>query len=185
MVKSVVFTIQHHLHYLEQSITILKAIKLKFPNAKRYIAFHSVPGATAKTIALRAQQFGFEPLHQYGDVENLDRYDDIDLHIGYRLHGHITFLRKRKPSILMVEDARAFGFSRTEGTAHGCIDAYNLKIQDADDTAPARCMEFVDSQLKSGFKEYQNIFDFIDSTYESVICPLFDKIAEATQLEAI
>lgn len=184
-VKSVVFTVQHHTHYLEQSIALLKGIKRTFPEAKLYIALHSVPGIVAKTVALRANQLGFETLHQYGDIENLEIYNNIDLHIGYRLHGHITFLRKRKPSLLMVEDARAYGFSRTEGTAHGCIDAYDLDTMDADESAVDKAIDFIDLELKSGFNGYSSVFDFIDTTYQSSVAPHFDKIANATMSDII
>lgn len=184
-IKTLVFTIQHHLHYLEQSIALLKEIKKYFPKTKLYIAMHSVPSASARTVSDRANQLGYETLKLYGDVANLERYNEIDLHIGYRLHGHITFLRKRKPSILMVEDARAFGLSRTKGTAHGCIDAYNPEIADIDENAPKKAMEFIDEQVLSNFSDYNHIFDFIDATYKSFISPYFDKIAKTTLKEII
>lgn len=184
-VKSVAFTIQHHTHYLEQSIAMLKGIKRTFPNAKLYIAHHSVPSIVARSVAARANQLGFEVIEQFGDIENLERYNDVDLHIGYRLHGHITFLRKRKPSVLMVEDARAYGFSRTEGTSHGCIDAFDLSTMDADESAVDRAMDFIQSEYNSGFEAYSNVFDFIDETFKSFVSPHFDKIAKTTLQETL
>ena len=38
------------------------------------------------------------------DEKKIDMYLDFDLHIGYRVHAHIYFLSKSKPSILLHED---------------------------------------------------------------------------------
>jgi polysaccharide pyruvyl transferase WcaK-like protein len=48
-----------------------------------------------------------------GSYKNLDFYKNIDLHIGFRLHGHIWFIRNRKPSILIAEDGRSSGYLET------------------------------------------------------------------------
>lgn len=42
-IKSMVFTIQHHPKYLEQSYILLDLIKKNFPDIKYYVAFHSKP----------------------------------------------------------------------------------------------------------------------------------------------
>jgi hypothetical protein len=176
-IKSLVFTIQHHVKYLEQSLALLKLLRKEFPDAKRYVAFHSVPGVVPQAVAARAAELGFGVMHQYGDVANLEKYDDIDLHVGYRLHGHIYFLRQRKPSVLMVEDARAFGVANTEGTAYGCIDAFSLKTTEADERAPDIAMEFLRSRIKDRFKGYHELFSFVDRTYAGFIAPYFDSLA--------
>ena len=172
-IKSIVFTIQHHPKYLEQSLILLDFIKKTFPDIKYYVAFHSKPGKMPLEVAHYAQNLGFELLHLYGDFKNLEIYNNIDLHIGYRLHGHITFLRKRKPSILMIEDARAFGFAHTQGTHHGTIEALCLKTMSADMTAPEKAMDFLKTQIKNDFLDYHNVFSFIDETYNDVVKPFF------------
>lgn len=40
-IRSVVFTIQHHERYEAQSFGLLALIKVRFPDAKLYVAFHS------------------------------------------------------------------------------------------------------------------------------------------------
>jgi polysaccharide pyruvyl transferase WcaK-like protein len=49
------------------------------------------------------------------EIKNINIYNDFDLCIGYRLHAHIYFLRKNKPSILLNEDGRGKSFSFTLG----------------------------------------------------------------------
>ncbi|MCA8906343.1 MAG: polysaccharide pyruvyl transferase family protein [Rhodospirillaceae bacterium] len=176
-IQSLVFTVQHHLQYLEQSIELLKRIKAAFPGAKRYVALHSKPNAISSTVAARAAQLGFETLHQYGDIAKLEAYKAIDLHIGYRLHGHICFLRYRKPSILMVEDARSFGFAQTPGTAVGCFDAFDTGMGEPDAAAPARAMDFLQGEIAQGFQGYKPLFGFVDQTYREIVEPYFRSLA--------
>lgn len=179
-IASVVFTIQHYDRYAAQSLRLLDLIKARFPVAKRYVAFHSKIGPKPQKIADYAVSLGFTELHLYGDVNNLAVYDDIDLHIGYRLHGHISFLRRRKPSILMVEDARSYGLAHTPGTNVGCFEALSLATLEADPTAPEKAMKFVDSQIDRGFQDYQRVFSFIDKTYLEFVKPYFDHLARKT-----
>ncbi len=179
-ITSVVFTIQHHDRYHAQSLHLLDLIKSRFPDARRYVAFHSQAGPRPQKIADYAVSLGFVELHLYGDVNNLAVYDDIDLHIGYRLHGHISFLRRRKPSILMVEDARSYGLAHTPGTDVGCFEALSLATMEADPTAPLKAMEFVDGQIDQGFRDYQRVFSFVDKTYREFVKPYFDNLAGKT-----
>ncbi|SEH87874.1 Polysaccharide pyruvyl transferase [Halobacillus karajensis] len=48
-----------------------------------------------------------------GGAKKLSHYKNYDLHVGFRLHGHIWFLRNRKPSLLLGEDGRGFGHLQT------------------------------------------------------------------------
>ncbi|WP_157727518.1 polysaccharide pyruvyl transferase family protein [Stappia sp. ES.058] len=177
-VPAVAVSLQHGISYLEQSVELLKAVKKRFPDSRRYVALHSARSPLAAILEARAKQLGFEPLHLFGAAEGLDAYGEIDLHIGYRLHAHIHFIRNRKPSVLMVEDARSFGFSRTPGTAHGCIQASHGRLGDPDEDAVDRAMAFLQTQIERGFAEYEKVFGFVDATYRSVIDPAMDRIVE-------
>lgn len=179
-INSVVFTIQHHDRYDAQSFKLLELIKERFPESKLYVAFHSKVGPKPQKIANHAVSLGFTELHLYGDVSNLEVYDSMDLHIGYRLHGHISFLRRRKPSILLVEDARSFGLAHTPGTDVGCFEALSLETMEADMLAPDMAMNFVEEQIQCNFQDYQRVFRFIDKTYNEFVRPYFDDLAAKT-----
>lgn len=177
-VETVAITLQHHVQYLEQSVQLMKSIRANFPEVRRFVSLHSKPGAMYKTLETRAKQLGCEILHLYGDVENLDRYASIDLHVGYRLHGHIHFLRKRKPSILLVEDARSWGFAHTPGTDVGCFDAFDAGAGEPNEFAPEKAVSFLSEQISCDFEGYRPVFEFIDRTYQSVVAPMMDRISE-------
>jgi len=181
-IGSVVFTIQHHSHYEAQSFKLLGLVKARFPEAKLYVAFHSKIGPQSQKIADYAVALGFTELHLYGDVKNLNVYDSIDLHIGYRLHGHISFLRRRKPSVLLVEDARSFGLAHTAGTDVGCFEALTLETMEADMAVPDIAMAYIDSQIKDCFNDYHRLFSFVDSTYIEFVRPFFDRLAQKTRV---
>lgn len=177
-VESVVFTIQHHDRYDQQSFEVLRLIKRRFDSARLFVAFHSKPNKRSQKVAAFAATLGFEPLALSGDVANLDVYDGIDLHIGYRLHGHISFLRRRKPSVLLVEDARSFGLANTPGTEVGCVDALAVEAMIGDICAPEKVIQYVEAQMENGFSDYNSVFEFVDATYATVIKPYFDNLAK-------
>lgn len=176
-IASIVFTIQHHDRFDSQSLDLLRLIKERFGKARLFIAFHSKPNKRSLKISAFAAGLGFETLLLSGDVENLGVYDEIDLHIGYRLHGHIAFLRRRKPSVLLVEDARSFGLANTTGTHVGCFDTLSMVTMLGDESVPERVMEYVEAQIGNGFSDYPSVFDFVDTTYKKVIEPYFDDLA--------
>jgi hypothetical protein len=119
-VRAYAFTIGHHPKYDEQARALLKSLRQNFPKAKAYISLHSRPNHFSSDLAQYAvNQLGYEVIFTYGEIENLLLYNNIDLHVGYRLHGHIYFLRNRKPSVLIAEDIRAYGFSESKDTRHG------------------------------------------------------------------
>ena len=49
------------------------------------------------------------------ELDRIAFYDESDIHIGYRVHGHLRFLAARKPSVLLEEDGRGGGFTQVLG----------------------------------------------------------------------
>jgi hypothetical protein len=178
-IKSIVFTVQHHAKYFEQSLEVLDLINRLYPDACKYVSMHSKPNNCSLKVVKYAVGIGFDLLDLYGESKNLDAYNGMDLHVGYRLHGHISFLRRRKPSILMVEDARSYGFSRTSGTSYGCLDAYD-EVNDRVSLSAVRELEsFLAGQSISCFEGFKSVFNFIDQTYTDFILPYFKKISNS------
>jgi hypothetical protein len=111
--------------YDEQCIEVINLLADSFSGAKIYCSFHRGLMAdefTASEEELRvgivqdaATKRGMEIVDASYDVSKIDFYEGCDLHIGYRLHGHIDFLSMRKPSILLNIDARGKGFGDTVG----------------------------------------------------------------------
>lgn len=59
-----------------------------------------------------------------GSMDGFHVYDNIDLHIGYRVHSHIYCLSHRIPTILIEEDARGAGINQALGLP--AIQNYNF-----------------------------------------------------------
>jgi len=176
-IQSVVFTIQHKPKFSKQSFEMLDLIRSEFPDATLYVAYHSEANEKSKEVAGYAKSLGYIEINMAGRVEGLSLYDEIDLHIGYRLHGHIYFLRKRKPSLLLIEDARAFGIANTGPLSVGTFDAVTADGTSVDDSAPQRVIEYARHQVRNGFEDYFEVFCYIDKTYSAVVRPYFDQFA--------
>ena len=128
-IKKVVFTTpQFHTMprlYDKQCIEVIDLLADSFSDAKIYCSFHR--GLKADEFTTReeeprlqavqdaANRRGLEIVDASYDVSKIDFYEECDLHVGYRLHGHIDFLSMRKPSILLNIDARGKGFGDTVG----------------------------------------------------------------------
>lgn len=176
-VESIAVTIQHKRKFLGQSKKLLNLLRRDFSGANLYIVHHSVPTDSSKVVAEYAKSIGFQEKDLSGDAENLRFYDSIDLHIGYRLHGHIAFLRRRKPSVLIVEDARSYGIAQSGaldvGTFSGVLDDGTTVDKDA----PGKAVKFLRLQQKKEFAEYRKTFKFIDDSYRESVRPYFDRFA--------
>ena len=177
-IKSLVISIGHHQIYYDQLLELLIFLKKKYTNAKLFISLHSRPSNLHLSLATTAIKLGFNILNLSGDISNLEMYENIDIHIGYRLHGHIYFLSQRKPSILLVEDARSYGLSRTSGTKTGCIDAFDEKLNLPNKKAVNQVKDLLEECEFISFKNYENIFNFIDSSYSKLSNYLSKKIVE-------
>ncbi|MEA1081452.1 polysaccharide pyruvyl transferase family protein [Marinobacter qingdaonensis] len=176
-IESVAFSIQHKPKFFKQSMSILSLTKKAFPDAQLYVVHHSTPSKNSIEVAEYAKSIGYIEKDLSGEIEKLDFYDDVDLHVGYRLHGHISFLRRRKPSVLIVEDARSFGISKTGPLSLGAFSAV-----DDDGTTWSRAVarqvfDFLRSQSYDGFKDYRDVFKYIDDCYWDLVRPYFDRFS--------
>jgi hypothetical protein len=101
----------------------MERLSSEFGDADLYCCFHRgiyrdehtdlVDSLYHRWLKYKAERLGFEIVNMAYSPEKLSLYDTIDLHIGYRVHGHIAFLTRRKPSYLIHEDGRGKGFSES------------------------------------------------------------------------
>lgn len=175
-VESLAFSIQHKAKYIGQSISIMKALIKAFPDTKIYITFHGEENSVTEEIRQFAINYNIECIALSGESQNLSFYDKIDFHVGYRLHGHISFLRRRKPSVLLVEDARAYGFAKTGGTSLGCFQAMDGEM--VSDKVEFDVLKFIENASSTNFIEYKALFDFIDCQYSEIVEPYFRQVGK-------
>jgi len=192
-IDSLVFTSPANPIFLNQAKTMLKMLSDIFPQAKKYCSFHhGLEYITSdKELADFAQKEGFEIKDVSHDINKISFYDDCDLHVGYRCHGHIAFLRKRIPSILLHEDGRGVGFSYSFGV--GGFNAFRRnpnwkgsfkkiigKVEDntiiVDENVPQKIKQMITEELESGFRRYVGLSNRIDETFEKVMKPFVEAI---------
>lgn len=116
-IEKLVFTTPHMKQYAQQAKGIVSMLAELFPSAERICSLHSVPRRADAELADHAREHGFMVKACSHDISNIGFYADSDLHVGYRLHGHIAHLRKRIPSVLLAEGGRGQGFLYTVGTS--------------------------------------------------------------------
>lgn len=112
-INDIVITTPHHSHYIPQAAKLMDMLDEEFSDAKITVSFHSSLSESDRELRQMAEDRGFEIVLASHDTENIEFYDECDLHVGYRLHGHISFLRRRLPSVLIGEDGRGNGFNNT------------------------------------------------------------------------
>jgi hypothetical protein len=197
-VKRVAVTTPHHAPLAMQSMDVLTRVREIFPAAEITISIHSRPTAHVDQIIAFASEMGAHVLHAAGDLSIFDRYEDFDLHVGHRLHGHIGFLRRRIPSVLLLEDARSRGFSSSIPV--GCFPAFRSGVpahalaempldearqhQIADPMAVPRIARFLQQEVPTGFLRYIGVAPYLDQMLERVVFPtILEKYRLATQTD--
>jgi len=194
-IDKLVFTTPYLPLYLDQAKKIINMLAKLFPKTTKYCSLHAGLDviSTDKELADYAKKQGFQIKDVSNDIKKIGFYRDCDLHVGYRCHGHINFLQNRIPSILLHEDGRGVGFSHSFGV--GGFDAFRRKPNsifktigkisgrnliskqiEADTLVDKKILQFIEEELKTGFRRYVGLSKFIDETYEKIMKPFIEAI---------
>jgi len=178
-IEKVVFTVPQRVNYHGQAIGVMRLLKKMFPNAELICSFHRGWRSDKYTSRMEAERLsslrraalnlGFRVVNAAYDISKIEFYKDCDLHVGYRLHGHIYFLSYRKPSFLLSEDSRGIAFSKTLGLPS--IQAWEL----------SRLGEFY-SKLIGNVKLPFTIADFAESMRRRLVKASYRAVNELKQL---
>ena len=124
-VSTVAFTPPASQVFAAQAVRVMERLRRQLPDATLICSFHrgieaddQTPereSAWARRLAAQAEALGYQVKDGSYGLENVAYYDDCDLHVGYRVHGHLYFLARRRPSILIHEDGRGRGASEAIG----------------------------------------------------------------------
>lgn len=139
---------------------------------------------------------GVESLDLSGGLKPmLDAASRCDIHIGYRLHAHLLFLSRRRPSILLEEDGRgraageALGLPGIPawrrprgfpwllsvlGAAGGPARRVERRVQGlvhADERAVPTLLATLDRHRSEGFSDFAKVGRRIDETYHVEMRP--------------
>lgn len=122
-ISRVVFTPAQNLIFHQQTIQLMEKLRETLPDAEIICSFHRGIEADQYTTrnesvklkekAQKAQNLEMKVIDASYSTQKIDFYKHCDIHIGYRVHAHLYFLRNRIPSLLLHEDGRGAGFSET------------------------------------------------------------------------
>lgn len=214
-INKLVFTPPLSAFYGDQANSVIAMLADMFPDADKYCTFHLADMFTRplpegekgdnsvamnrevaeknESIRMFAKERGFEIVEASHDLNKIDFYEECDLHVGYECHAHWGFLRKRIPSVLLIEDARGVGFSYTQGLPafEGFVRSQHSKpgqhrptntsgysdslpvynYAPADVTLADRVKEFLEDEQESNFRRYVGLSAYLDEIYETRMKP--------------
>ncbi|KAB2823160.1 polysaccharide pyruvyl transferase family protein [Aliivibrio finisterrensis] len=110
-IKDIVISDPHHEEfYLKSFLTLIEEVKISFPDSNIKIALHGVN----RLIENFARENDIPYIRIYEDPEaGLRVYDQVDMHIGFRVHAHVSALARRKYSYLLEQDGRGGEYGLT------------------------------------------------------------------------
>lgn len=166
--------------YQAQSIDVLRTLAERFPGARRFCSFNRgidqedprIPEEDRRNnrgIATAALQLGYEVMDVSGGLDRIGFYETCDFHVGYRVHSHIHFLSRRRPSFLVHEDGRGRGMSAALSVQG--IDAFERAglfrhrgIRPGRDTVEM-LTAYVDEEVANGFARFAGLPAVLDAHY--------------------
>lgn len=148
-IKRLVFTTPAHAG--RENLRIMKLVADRFPKAEKICSFHRgiLPDQYTPlhkswrytATAAYAMALGYKVVDTSYGLEKIDFYKDCDMHIGYRVHAHIFFLARRKPTFLINEDGRGQGQAKSLG-----LEALNAHDPQLEAKLSANIERYFDSQ---------------------------------------
>jgi hypothetical protein len=112
-IKKILFSVPGNQHFFEQFLCIINEFTKKNKNYDYYVSFNHGFTNKYKRLEKKLSNKNVTLLDMSKDIKKSILYNDMDLHIGFRVHAHIYFLSNRKPSIILAEDSRGIGVMNT------------------------------------------------------------------------
>jgi len=168
-VKRVVVSTPDDPRLVFQFLKLVRLVKWTFNSAEINVVFHrgiypdhatSLKSSLIYILmALVSKLFGTKVKDVSYGIEKMDFYNDCDFHIGYRVHAHLLFLSKRKPSLLINEDGRGLGM----------VKSMDLPIFNRDDKNINKKIEIqLDMLIKENFSSFNSVFQYIDKNFNEM-----------------
>lgn len=200
-ISRIVYTPAEQPFFQSQSIAMMEVIKELFPDAQIVCSFHrgwevdeytsERNARNAQYIKKRAEELGFETRDVSGSADGMLEYDRFDLHIGYRVHGHLKMLSMRKLSFLIGEDSRARGALEAMDAPGVCgwNTAFVLGLCNKffpnnfarkaarkafgpfslNPLAPQQLKDLITEETKNNYSSFQSVLSAMDNTWEDML----------------
>lgn len=123
-VNRIVVSDPHYFEVYEPAFCrLIAGLASMFPKATTEVVLHGVnPRVEA---ACRKMRVDFTRVYEQQST-GLDVYEDFDMHVGFRVHGHVSALKRRKVSYLLEQDGRGSDYGATI-PQHITVPAYRRK----------------------------------------------------------
>jgi len=96
--------------YLDSLSALYKGMRSLFPSASILIAQHGIDERLVKFCTERDMRL----IKIYNERDSgLDIYDEVDIHVGFRVHAHVSALKRRVYSYLLEQDGRGCDYGLT------------------------------------------------------------------------
>ncbi|OOE47603.1 hypothetical protein BZG11_15455, partial [Salinivibrio kushneri] len=110
-IKKIVISDPHYAgKYINALEKLVDEISETFPKAELTIALHGNESIARKFAENR--NISYKRIYE-DKQDGLNIYDDADLHVGFRVHGHVSMLKRRKYSYLLEQDGRGCDYGLT------------------------------------------------------------------------
>lgn len=160
-----------------QAISVIKKINTIFPDSAILFSFNN--GIKTKyssecndIIFNYLKENNIEVVELVNSAKLFSKYNNVDLHIGFRVHSHIYSLSKRIPSILIEEDIRGFGMNETFGLPHLLSFDENMMNKNTYSPNETLCLE-IESLINyfdyTNYFSFQNVFSYLDYFFYNVL----------------
>ncbi len=111
-IVSVAFTPPANPLYFDQAVRLARALATAYPAASGSVIHHR---GVQRPFAILARELGWQDVDITGSADGFERFDAVDLHVGYRVHAHLYAISHGIPTYLIAEDSRGVGMLRTLG----------------------------------------------------------------------
>ncbi|GFZ77913.1 hypothetical protein GCM10010978_19410 [Compostibacillus humi] len=188
-IKTIAVSMPHNRFHNGKTYEMAKELKKRY-SCRVILTFHGYYKNLYTDLAKKWADGPIELIDLSGDAEKLNFYNNIDLHVGFRLHAHIFFLRTRKPSLLLAEDGRATGHLATiKGLGYSAApkEAFELSKTmplEADQrrrhfnrmAPPNDVYTLLEQEINSGYQTTKKSLQIIDSLWRDKMKPLLELI---------
>jgi hypothetical protein len=138
------------------------------------VAQHGWNTRAMRTIRFVSKLIGIRTVDMSGKrIDSLPEVTDADIHIGTRLHSHIFFLSRGKPSFLFNVDSRTDGFLKMIGTPSDEFTPSGVKrlvrqFQEMVDGGDYSAFDYVPEKIRELHQVMQDFINRIDRFLEGV-----------------
>jgi hypothetical protein len=182
-------------------LALHRGLRSRFADASIKVVLHGKSGLRQQ---LDADGIEYVPIYE-GGIEALDIYGTSDLHVGFRVHGHVSALKRRVYSYLLEQDGRGadYGAAVLANIAVPCHLArrgslgrlrrhlnkvalqFGRKQPNETPTAVYRILAMIDSDRSQGFARFSGLHQQIDDFNANNLAFLRDSLERGKRIKPV